>query len=349
VRMSILHRFGGVFTLLLCLAVPTVPAWGQDDDPLQAFRDGGALTLVPAEDGARIELPGGRTVPVDLPPRAEVSAFAAIDGGWVAAGSAPDASGRRRLFLLRGNDSASRPLAEPPGQEGRQRRGPVLLVDGGRLAGIAWLEGDDDRSLSVRAALWTGRRWQTPERVSFPGPGSQLALTGAVLTDGSWLLAWSAFDGTADEIVWARRLGDAWQPVRRLSAANAVPDITPALAATADGGALIAWSRFDGNGYQMRMARFDSSQGGRWRGEHAAAASGSLYPTFLGASRLLYLDAAAPRSWSVLDLDGEGRVRAKASVASTLERPAVAFEGGQVKMRWPAAKRQTTVPLERVP
>src|SRR4051812_9872605 len=108
--MPTLHRLGGAFTLLLCFAVPAGPAWGQDDEPLQAFRDGDALTLVPMEDGARIELPGGRTVPVDLPPRAEVSTFAAIDGGWAAAGSVPDASGRRRLFLLRGDDRTSRPL-----------------------------------------------------------------------------------------------------------------------------------------------------------------------------------------------------------------------------------------------
>jgi hypothetical protein len=346
--MPTLHRVGGAVTLLLCLAVPAIPAWGQDDEPLQAFRGGDALTLIPADGEARIELPGGRAVSVALPERAEVSAFAAIDGGWVGAGSVPDAGGGRKLFLLRGNDSASRPMAEPPGQEGKLRRGPVLLVDGGRLAGIAWLEGDGDRSLSVRASLWNGQRWQAPERVSFPGPGTQTALTGAVLSDGSWLLAWSAFDGQDDEIVWARRQGDAWQPVQRLTS-NSVPDITPALAATPDGGALIAWSRFEGQGYQMRMARFGTREGGVWSGEHAAAAAGSLYPTFLGPTRLLYLDAAAPRSWSVLDLDAAGRVKAKASVASTLERPAVAFEGGQVRMRWPAAGRQVTAPLDKVP
>ena len=341
-RTPNLRRLGGAFTLLLCLAVPAI---GQDDEPLQAFRGGDALTLIPADGEARIELPGGRAVSVALPERAEVSAFAAIDGGWVAAGSVPDAAGGRKLFLLRGNDSASRPMAEPPGQEGKLRRGPVLLVDGGRLAGIAWLEGDGGRSLSVRASVWTGQRWQAPERISFPGPGTQIALTGAVLSDGSWLLAWSAFDGQDDEIVWARRQGDAWQPVQRLTS-NSVPDITPALVATPDGGALIAWSRFEGKGYQMRMARFGKDG---WTGEHPAAASGSLYPTFLGPTRLLYLDAAAPRSWSVLDLDNAGQVKAKASVASTLERPAVAFEGSQVRMRWPAAKRQATASLDKVP
>jgi hypothetical protein len=42
-------------------------------------------------------------------------------------------------------------------------------------------------------------------------------------------------------------------------------------------------------------------------------------------------------------------VKAKASAPSTLERPAVAFEGNQVRMRWPAARRQVTAPMERVP
>jgi hypothetical protein len=201
----------------------------------------------------------------------------------------------------------------------------------------------------VRAAAWTGTRWQAPERVSFPGPGSQLALTGAVLTDGSWLLAWSAFDGQDDEIVWSRRAAGAWQPVKRLYPDNSVPDITPALAATADGGALIAWSRFDGHAYQLRMARFDRAGDGRWTGEHAAAPSGSLYPAFVGGTRLLYL-TAVPRAWSVLDLDAAGRVLSRASIAAdaTLDRPAVSFDGGQVRMRWPAAQRSATARLERV-
>ena len=358
-RRSPGRPFGRILCVLLGFASFAVAASGQDE-PLQAFRDREALTLLPVAGGARIELPSGKSLRVALPERAEISAFATVDGkggttGWVAAGSAPDASGRSRLFVLRGdvgNEGASRPLPEPPGQEGRERRGPALLVDGGRLAGIAWLEGDDGRTLSVRAAAWTGTRWLAPERVSFPGPGSQLALAGAVLADGSWLLAWSAFDGQDDEIVWSLHAGGAWQPVKRVYRNNAVPDITPALAATADGGALLAWSRFDGKGYQLRLARFDRAGDGRWADEHAAGPSGSLYPVFVGGGgtpRLLYLDAAAPRSWSLLDLDATGRVKAKASIASSLERPVVSFEGGQVRMRWPAAKRSAAAALERVP
>lgn len=228
----------------------------------------------------------------------------------------------------------------------------MLLLDGGRLAGLAWLEGDGGRSLAVRAAAWNGRKWQAPETVSQPGSGSQLALTGAVLADGSWLLAWSAFDGTADEIVWSQRVGASWLPVRRLSAPNQVPDIAPALIGTAGGGALIAWSRFDGDGYQLRMARFER---GVWQNEHVAGPSGSLYPTFLGAPdhpRLLYLEAAV-RSWSVLDMDVAGKVQAKASVASplrSLSRPVVESLGGSgVRLRWLAEKQQGTAILERVP
>jgi hypothetical protein len=284
---------------------------------------------------------------LSLPERAEVSSFAALDGGWIAAGSYPAPAGGRRLFLLRGNDKAARPLAEPPGQEGAERRGPVLLVDDGRLAGLAWLEGDGAQALSVRAAAWTKGRWQAPQQVSWPGPGSQLALAGAVLDDGSWLLAWSAFDGEDDEIVWSLRLGEAWLPVRRLSPGNAVPDITPAVTATR-GGALLAWSRYDGRGYQLRISRFER---GDWRGEHAAGPSGSLYPSFLGGPegvRLLYLDAW-PRAWTVIALDGAGRVAAKASVPSSLDRPVVTFEGEKARMRWPAESRDAAARLETVP
>jgi len=328
-----------------CLLISLATATLAQEDPLQALRGDEVLALVPLPGAARVEMPGGRNLRVPLPDRADLSAFAAIDGGWVAAGSVPDAAGGRKLILLRGNDKTATPLPEPPGQQGPRRQGAVLLVDGGRLAGAAWLEGNDDRSLAVRASLWNGKRWSAPERVSFPGPGSQLALTGAVLNDGSWLLAWSAFDGEDDEIVWTRRQGNAWLPVERLTA-DSVPDITPAVTATPDGGALIAWSRFDGRGYQLRMARLAGNQ---WTDERPAAGSGSLYPAFLGGSRLLYLDAAPPRGWSVLDLDPQGRVKARAKVTSALERPVVDVEGGQVRMRWPARNQKATVALEKVP
>lgn len=318
------------------------------------LRDGEALALVPSEDSARLELSGGRFLNLDLPDRTVLSTLASIDTGWLTGGSAPNATGGRNLVLFRGNDQRSQPLAEPPGQEGAIRQSPVLLVEGGRLAGIAWLEGDDPRSLSVRAAAWKGQgwgqNWGSIQQVSHPGPGSQLALAGAVLDDGSWLLTWSAFDGTADEIVWSRRVGETWLPVSRLSKPNAVPDITPALTATPGGGALAAWSRYDGQGYQLRLARFDPARG-EWRDERAAAPSGSVFPVFAGGpdgARLLYQNAA-PRGWSVLDLDRQGRTVAKASVSSTLGRPLLAFGGGKVRMRWPSEKREVSARLEKTP
>ncbi len=322
-------------------------------EPLQAFHRGEVLALVPLGDSARLELPGGRIQQVILPERATVSSFAALDGGWIAAGSFPDvATGRKRLFLLQGDDQGgTRSLAEPSGQKGSIRRRPVLLVDDGRLAGLAWLEGDGETGLSVRSAAWTGRRWQNPQQVSHPGPGSQMALSGAVLDDGSWLLVWSAFDGTADEIVWSRRIGVGWLPVRRVSERNFVPDIVPAVTATAGGGALLAWSRYDGHAYQLRMARLDR---GEWRDEQAAGPSGSLFPVFLGERdhpRLLYMDAH-PRGWSVLDLEPSGRVRAKASVGlDSAARPLVDLIGNDVvRLRLPGGeRRQATARLEKVP
>lgn len=328
------------FVYLLLYGAAAVSA----QEPLQVFRNGETLALVPGEDSARLELPGGRSLDLDLPDRTVLSSLAWLDAGWVTAGSAPKATGGQTLVLFRGNDKRSQILAGPPGQGDFIRRSPVLLVDNGRLAGLAWLEGGDLQSLSVRAAAWMGTSWGPVQQVSHPGPGSQLALAGAVLDDGSWLLAWTAFDGTADEIVWARRVGESWLPVSRLSKRNAVPDITPALTALPGGGALIAWSRYDGRGYQLRVARFNR---GEWMEERTAAPSGSVFPTFLG-SRLLYQNAE-PRGWSVLDLDSEGRIKAKASVSSTLDRPLLAFAGDKIRMRWPSEKREVSARLEKIP
>ena len=84
--------------LVLCWTV-TAGAVAAQEEPLQAFRDGQSLALVPMNgSSARLELPSGRTLRLDLPDRAEVSTLALLDGGWLAAGSYPDATGGRRLF-----------------------------------------------------------------------------------------------------------------------------------------------------------------------------------------------------------------------------------------------------------
>ena len=335
-----------VFTSLFLCA----PAVRSQDEPLRASRNGERWVLTAGGETAALETPEGRSLRLPLPKNGVLTSLAALDGGWAAAGSFQDGE-RRALFLLRGNAAGARSLAVPAGQEGLARLGPVLLTDGdGRLAGMAWLEGDGLRTLGVRAAAWDGERWEAPVRVSPPGPGSQLALTGAALADGSWLLAWSAFDGSDDEILWSLRAADgSWSSPRRLSADNAVPDVTPAVTA-AGGGALIAWSRFDGEGYSVHAARFT---GGGWRGERAVAPAGSVRPSFEGSSQrpLLLFRTVVPEAWSVLQLDPAGRALARATVPSSSSSRPVLVTGadGEVRMRWPVAAREEAVSFEKMP
>ncbi|HEX5760898.1 MAG TPA: hypothetical protein VF121_17045, partial [Thermoanaerobaculia bacterium] len=146
----------------------------------------------------------------------------------------------------------------------------------GELAGLAWLEGADGRSLAVRFARWDGERWARPRTVAAPGPGSQTALAAARLADASWLLAWSRFDGADDEVVWSRSAGpegESWSAPRRIAQDNAVPDVTPALTAVAGGGAVAAWSRYDGEDYRVVTARFD---GRGWSAPRAVGPAGSF-------------------------------------------------------------------------
>ena len=319
----------GIVCLLLILLSRTVHA---QTDPLQS----GGLVLHAVADHARLEMPGGRSLRLELPPRAEVSALADLGRSWMAVGSAEGEDGRRTLFLL----SAEGAVPAPAGQEAAQRRGAVFFVEDGALQGMAWLEGNDDRSLAVRAAEWNGHAWKAVEPVSQPGPGSQIALAGAVLADGSWLLAWSAYDGEDHEIVWARRTAQGWSPARSVSKGNAVPDITPALTA-AGSGALLAWSRYDGESYRLQLARFEANA---WKDERPIAPSGSFHPSFQGPY-LLY-QTALPRSWSVLELAPSGKVlRRSAALSALTERPILSEDG--LRLRWLGAKWES--PLERVP
>ena len=335
-------------------------------EPLTAARGGERWVLLAARGVARLELPDGGSLPLPLPAGAELSRLAAVEGGWVAAGTTRQGDGRG-LLLLQGDAEGAQALPAPPGQRGRERAWPVLLVDqaSGRLAGAAWLEGADHRSFAVHAAAWDGRGWGPVEEVAPRGPGSQLALAGTVLADGSWLLLWSSFDGHDDEIVWSLRHGVTWRPAERLSADNTVPDVVPAVVPTRHG-ALAAWSRYDGEGYRLRLARFAAGPAGQWQGERAAAPTGSLYPSFAGEPgrpSLLYL-SVVPRGWVMAELDERGVVKRRSAVTAApatsgtpatpqntgLDRPIVlpGAAGGLV-LRWSEPGRQTPLVWERTP
>ncbi len=206
----------------------------------------------------------------------ELTALAEVREGRIAAGTRRE-NGGTELVLFAEESGRISSLPAPGGRTGRARHDPRLLVANGELAALAWLEGRDLRSLAVRFARWDGEGWEAPRTVAAPGPGSQMALAGTRLADGSWLLAWSRYDGGDDEVVWSRSAGPdgaSWSAPRRIAADNAVPDITPALSA-APGGAVAAWSRYDGEDYRVVTARFD---GRRWSAPRVVGPAGSLEP-----------------------------------------------------------------------
>ena len=92
-RGSFLRPLGLVVGLLFYGSL----AVSAQEDPVQAAREG--LVVIPQGKGARLELPGRQSLEVALPERGVVSSLVATAGGWVAAGSFQDTSGRRRLFL----------------------------------------------------------------------------------------------------------------------------------------------------------------------------------------------------------------------------------------------------------
>jgi hypothetical protein len=286
-----------------------------------------------------------------LPAGVALEATAPLESGWIAAGTrpVPGADGQRDLVLFRGEGPTITELPVPAGRAASLRQEPLPLIEDGRLAGLVWLEGDTRRSFGVRFAAWNGSGWDEPRQIAAPGPGSQLALTAARLADGSWLLAWSAFDGQDDEIVWSRGRDGAWSRPQRVAAGNQVPDITPAVTA-AGRGAFLAWSRLQEGEYRVVVSRF---QNGKWSPPEPAGPAGSVFPSFEAPVRdagepLLLFRTAEPRGWVAVELDTAGRpARTAAILSAERSRPLVSLESGSASFRWPMTGIERTVSWEQ--
>ena len=321
--------FGG------CLVFLLTPIRAQEP-PLQASFADRLYVLV--DQGERWTLAESGRDPLVLPGDGgeTFTALTALDRGWLAAGHRAAGGRGLELVLLAGDDAGVSSLPVPP-IAARGVASPQPVIENGTLQGLVWLEGDDARSLGVRAASWTGAGFAAAEWVSPPAEtGSQLSLSATVLRDGRWLLVWSAFDGADDEIVWSLRDGPTWTPPARLHAANGVPDITPVVAA-AGRGAVAAWSRYEAGHYRVRVARF---RAGAWSDEERVGPAGSAFPFFVvdaaGRAPSLVFPSASRTVWDLLELDAAGQVRRRSRWdAPSRERPLVRRgSAGALALRW---------------
>ncbi len=324
-------KFARVSVGALCAALLLTPpslAWWQAIQSRDAARE---LFVVDGAHGPEIR-DGGASVRLEPPRGVILQRLEALGDGWIVAGSRR-ADGETSLWLATGGDGAPETMTPPPIGD-RYLSAPMPLIEQGGLVGLAWLEGERHDAMAVRAAAWSGRRWDDPVTVSPPDLESQLALAGAVLPDGSWQLVWSAVDGSDDEIYSARRGVDgAWEARRQLNPANDVPDIHPQIVATAEG-SLIAWNELHDGHYRVRLIHQDLR--GRERVGHVAA-PGTVSPRLLtsgGFGLLLYKDVLAER-WTALEVDAGGTpLRMALAEISNRPPPVVVSSGEALTFRW---------------
>ena len=339
--------------------------------PLQRSTSAGELLLEQIPEGTTISLlginrPGSDPVPLTQPHTLRsfetVGDAGLVENRLIVLGTRGDASGRDQLTLERlaliGAPAAGelmrivplrnsqlvpeRPRDMPLGSRIEQ---PRLLLQDGRLLGMAWLQGPSRGALQVYASAYDPqeRFFGAPEAVSGPAPGSQLSLSAVVLEDQSWLLVWSAFDGNDDEIMLRQRVAGEWLPKRQLTQ-NDVPDITP-VATWTNRGAFVAWSGYDGNDYRLKLAAL-GPQGQADEGTVTLGGKGGLYPAFVGETsttdnadlaRLVFYESKA-RAWTVLspqrafvaarNVREEGRAALEISLASEAVDWVATFESG---------------------
>ena len=296
---------------------------------LVAHGDGGRTLLV-EEDGKWTVSAGGARQAVTLPAGGNLEQLAERSEGWIAAGAVASPFGQELLFVERAGGVLRR-IAPPAAQAAPIRAHPVLLTRADQTFGTAWLEGDESQRYAIRFAPWQGAGFGAPVEVGPAGPGSQLALTGAVLADGRMLLVWAGYDGEDDEI-WAVVGRDRrWSAPVRVGGDNRVPDILPAVVASGDG-ALVAWSRLDGDEYRLAMASFDGKAFGK---TSLIGPPGTLDPSFeilAGTPSLLFRDARAG-GWVLSEMSQPGVLGRTARIAANAdERPAVS--GDRAGVLW---------------
>ena len=328
-----MRRLALLCALIFAVAAPAAPgaSSAQDADQRLALRDADLVLEGTTARLVAVGTGGAATLAWRVPPESTLRAAVGNRRGFAAAGTVR-VGGGRDLLLYVGDETGARRIAPPP-SAARVRDWPVLLMGHLGLAGVAWLEGSDETSLAVRAARWNGAGWDAVETLAPGGAGSQLALTGARLADGSWLLAWSAFDGEDDEILWSRSRADGWTLPARVAPDNHVPDVTPVLAPLGEG-AVVAWSHYDGHDYRVVAARFD---GVRFAAPREIGPAGSVEPELDGRGDravLLYRNVL-PAEWRAVELDRTGRAGAFAAArARDPERPALRLLEHGAELLW---------------
>jgi len=216
------------------------------------IRDNGQLEHIALSEGAWMQ--AIERLGTELSAGAAASSVKSATG-WVVTGTQTSKTGRT-LMVTVSNGTENQLLTTPKLSLGSLAWWPLPIVQRSRLIGLVWLEGDRLDRLAVVAARWQGDRWTSPVVVSPVGVGSQAGLTATVLEDGTWLLAWTRFDGQDDEIMWASGDGTKFRRPTPLHRGNALADILPSLVAVGNT-ATVAWSREGQDSYLLQIAEFD--------------------------------------------------------------------------------------------
>ena len=104
-------------------------------------------------------------------------------------------------------------------------------------------------------------------------------------------------------------------------------------------GAVLAWSRYDGNDYRLRVARFED---GEWREEAWLGGAGSVFPGFVfdsadpNAGSSLLFRTVSDRTWSLVAFDAHGKVSSLSElVTAERSRPVVQLSPtGMEELEW---------------
>jgi hypothetical protein len=169
-------------------------------------------------------------------------------------------SGKYQIYYAHYDDSTwSTPATVIPGQPAQNGNSPQIAFDHNGNALAVWSQYNGS-NYKIDYARYDGSTWSTTATV-IPGQPAQDDSAPQIAFDhnGNALAVWYQYDGSKNQIYYARYNGSTWSTQATIIPGQPAQNgFAPQIAFDHNGNALAVWTQYNGGKYQIYYARYES-------------------------------------------------------------------------------------------
>ena len=139
----------------------------------------------------------------------------------------------------------------PPGEQFEGNFSPALGISPSGEIWVVWAARKSGENPKIYFSQRRGITWTEPRRVTQTSNSWEMTPAISFGNDEMPLIAWSRDVEGVIEIFCTRWNGIMFSPAEMISTPDNSPDVSPALAVSPDGEAIVIWEGLDGNYYQI--------------------------------------------------------------------------------------------------